>query len=305
MTERGVFLGVLAAGLLACGGGDASIDAGFSNDGASPDAWEVIDGGPSSDAENCEPPDMLIVLDRTMSMHRKPDGDPPPNTTAGHELSKWYLAITSLEAATATLDQTIRFGLELFPRDPGGDACVTLTERIDGTTATNTACEAGEVLVHPEIGTSAVIAVDLDPETTRLCTSTPIGAGLGTAITELASVANPIREQYALLLTDGQDTCDEALSLANAQALAAAGVNLYVIGFDGSGSGVDNGHLNDLACAGQTAPGFPAPCTDDGSGNYTATNPDGVALYFLAEDETQLVDALEQVAGEICCNCIE
>jgi len=286
---------------MACGGNGADIDAG---DGGPPDAWQNGDSGPSSDAENCEPPDMLIVLDRTMSMHRKPDGDPPPNDAAGHQLSKWYLAITSIEAVTATLDQTIRFGLELFPRDPGGDVCVTLTERIDGTTATNPTCEAGEILVPPDIGTGGEIASDLDPETTRLCTSTPIGAGLGTAATELASVANPIREQYALLLTDGQDTCDEPLSLSNAQALAAAGVNLYVIGFDGSGSGVDNGHLNDLACAGRTAPGFPAPCTDDGLGNYTATNRDGPALYFLAEDATQLEESLEEVAGEICCNCI-
>ncbi len=305
MTKRGALWGVLLLGLQACGGGGASIDAGGGGDDGSADAWQMADSGPTSDAENCEPPDMLIVLDRTMSMHRKPDGTVPANTADGHKLSKWYLAITSLEAATAELDQTIRFGLELFPRDPGGGACVTLTQRIDGITATNTACEAGEVLVQPDIGTSAAIAADLDPETTLLCTSTPIGAGLGTAATELADLADPIRAQYALLLTDGQDTCSEPLSLGNAQALAAAGVNLYVIGFDGSGSGVDNAHLNDLACAGQTAPGFPAPCTDDGSGNYTATNPDGAPLYFLAEDDTELVDVLTQVAGEICCNCIE
>lgn len=240
-----------------------------------------------------------------MSMHRKPDGDPPPNDAAGHQLSKWYIAITSLEAVTASLDQTIRFGLELFPRDPGGDVCVTLSERISGTTATNPTCEAGEVLVHPDIGTSGQIADELDPETTLLCTSTPIGAGLSTALAELSSLSDPIRDQYALLLTDGQDTCNESLSLVNAQALASAGIKLYVIGFDGSGSGVDNGHLNDLACAGQTAPNFPAPCTDDGSGNYTATNRDGPALYFLAEDADQLASALDEVAGEICCNCIE
>lgn len=293
--------------LVACGGGGADADAGSGNgdSGAAVDSGPVVDSGPTPDAENCQPPDMLFVLDRTMSMHRKPDGDPATDTVAGRMESKWYLAITSIEAVTASLDRTIRFGLELFPVDPGSNACVTLSERINGTTATNTQCEGGEIAVSPGLQTSTMIANAIDPDTTRLCRSTPIGAGLGTAMSHLTSITDPIREQYAVLLTDGQDTCDESLSLSNAQGLAAAGIKLYVIGFDGSGSGVDNEHLNDLACAGQTAPGFPTPCTDDGSGNFTATSPGGAPLYFLAENATQLQMQLEQVAGEVCCDCIE
>src|SRR5262245_12653229 len=41
----------------------------------------------------CVPPDMLVVLDRTMSMFKRPDGVIPPDTPAGHAETKWYLAI--------------------------------------------------------------------------------------------------------------------------------------------------------------------------------------------------------------------
>jgi hypothetical protein len=240
-----------------------------------------------------------------MSMHRRPDGTIPPDTPAGHAESKWFLAITSIEAVTASLDRTVRFGLELFPIDRGGDVCVTLSQRINGITATNVQCEEGDVLVSPEIDTSDAVAAALDPETTRLCRSTPIGAGTGTALAALAEQADPIRDQYAVLLTDGQDTCDEPLSLANAQALREAGVGLFVIGFDGTGgTGVDNGHLNDLACAGGTAPDFAQSCTDDGAGGFVAVDRGGPPLYLLAEDAQQLQAQLEQVAGTICCGCV-
>ncbi len=307
MQNRWFAVLVIAAG---CGGGSGSHDAGGAgrDDGGGGLDAQVLDSGPTIDAKSCQPPDMLIVLDRTMSMHRKPNGDPPANTAAGHAKSKWYLAITAVESFTAGLDKTVRFGLELFPRDPGGDACVTLTQRISGTTAKNTACEAGEVVVQPGLETGVAIAGAIDPETTRLCTSTPIGAGLETARTALAAIADPVRKQFALLITDGQDTCDGTssppLSIVDAQALAADGVNLYVIGFDATGTGVDNGHLNDMACAGRTAKGFPTPCTDDGAGNFTATNRGGPELYILAEDQAQLTTELEAVAGEVCCNCI-
>ena len=293
---------------IACGGGEIDNDGGVGDGdaGGTIDApMSVVDSGPVADAENCQPPDMLFVLDRTMSMHRRPDGTVPADDPAGHMESKWYLAISAIEMVTQELQETVRFGLELFPVDRGGDVCVTLSQRISGITATNVQCEEGEVPVAPDIQTGNAIAGAIDHETTRLCRSTPIGAGLGTAIDALAAIQDPIRDQYAVLLTDGQDTCDEPLSLANAQALGGAGVGLYVIGFDGSGNGVDNGHLNDLACAGRTAPNFASACMEDGNGGYIAVERDGPALYLLASDANELSTQLEMVAGQVCCNCIE
>jgi len=79
-----------------------------------------------------------------------------------------------------------------------------------------------------------------------------------------------------------------------------------VIGFDATaGTGVSKTTLNNLACAGRTAIGFPAPCTDDGAGNFTATNPDGEVLYLLAESGAALSQALSSIAGDVCCGCVQ
>jgi hypothetical protein len=284
--------------------GDSGGDGGGTGDGGA----GGIDADPSTIADaniDCEAPDMLLLIDRTMSMHRKPDGDPPANTPAGRANSKWALAVTSIESVTAQLEDSIRFGIALFPNDPGGSICVTLEERISGTTATNTQCEEGEVLVSPGIGAAAAINASIDVDTTRLCRSTPIGAGLTTAKAELASIQSAIRKQFVVLLTDGEDTCDENLVLSNVHGLADDGVNTYVIGFDSSGGGIDNGLLNDLACAGGTAVDFPTPCTADGMGHYTATNRGGPALYQLAENAAQLTETFQAFAGEVCCGCVD
>jgi hypothetical protein len=61
---------------------------------------------------------------------------------------------------------------------------------------------------------------------------------------------------------------------------------------------------NDLACAGHTATGFPAPCTADARGDYRAANPGGPALFFNAQDGTSLTAALSTIAGSVCCGCL-
>lgn len=294
----------------ACGpssGGDGRADGGAAGDGGGlPDANLHRDGGAGGDSGatgdggmNCEPPDMLIVLDRTMSMHRQPNGDPAPQTD--HTLSKWYLAIDALETVTAAYQERLRFGLELFPRDPGGGQCVTLSERIAGTTATNTQCEEGEVLVSPDVSTAAAIDAALDPEATRLCRSTPIGAGLQTALDALGGLQDPIRHQYALLVTDGQDTCTTPDPVERVQALATAGVRTFVVGFDASGTGVDPVMLNNAACAGLTAPDPGTNCVQQGSGYVAADPQSGPTLFISASDGSDLQTEIEAVSSEVGC----
>ena len=171
----------LVAVVAACSAGsntapDAGTDAGSETDAS------------ATDATSCEAPDMLVVLDRTLSMSRRPDGAVPANTPAGHMKSKWYLAVTAVEAIAHQLEANIRFGLELFPRNPNNGTCVTLSQMLGGTGATNATCQAGEVNVPPEIQMGSTIGSFLDPETTQLCLSTPIGAGLATARDELAQL---------------------------------------------------------------------------------------------------------------------
>ena len=290
MRACGVLLLVAACGSKAGG----SVDAAGGSD------------APIADAADCEAPDVLIVLDRTMSMHRTPDGDTPPDTPSGRAQAKWSIAVNAVETVAAQFDDGVRFGLELFPRDPGGGVCVTLSQRINGMQASNPECEAADVVVAPAPATGAAIASAIDPDTTLLCRTTPIGAALGTATTALAAIQNPIRDQYVLFVGDGRDTCNDALVITSAQALAADGVHTFVVAFDGAGSGgIDNGLLNDMACAGRTATGFPAPCTADANGDYTATDRNGPPLYLTADDGAALAATFSTIAGQVCCGCID
>jgi hypothetical protein len=77
------------------------------------------------------------------------------------------------------------------------------------------------------------------------------------------------------------------------------------VAFDaGAPTGVDEGLLNDMACAGRTAPGFPAGCAADASGNYRATDRAGAALFMNAGDAAGLERAFEEVVGSVCCGCL-
>jgi hypothetical protein len=259
---------------------------------APPDASAV-----TGDAPTCNPPDVLVLLDRTASMAERPNGTFPANTPAGHTESKWFIAIDAIERLSTQMEASVRFGLALFPRAPVSEACITLQERISGQRASNPQCESGEVLVSPATSSATTIDSMLDPETTRLCTSTPIGAGLATARMQLASTREVDRPQYVLFVGDGADTCDTELALASTEALAADGVKTFVVAFDDTPSGVDRGLLNDMACAGQTAD--PAAC----AGNR-AIDRDGADLFLVANDARGLTGALEQIAQSVCCGCI-
>ena len=298
MLKQGLWTVVLCA-VLGCGSTD---DPGSTP--STPDAGSN-EIAPDADTSACNPPDVLVVLDRTVSMAERPDGTKPPNTPAGHAESKWYAAVNAVEALTSQFETSIRFGLELFPREPSGDVCITLSERLSGQTAGNPDCEAGEVIVTPDASAASPIASALDPETTMLCKSTPIGAGLASAATKLAAIRTAGREQYVLFVSDGADTCSNATALANTDALAADGVNTYVVAFDnGAPGGVDKGLLNDMACAGRTAPNFPAGCVADGAGTYRAQNRNGAALFLTADNGAGLSATFEQIAGAVCCGCI-
>jgi hypothetical protein len=250
---------------------------------------------------------MMITLDRTLTMHFTPEGVNPTDAPE-YASSKWHQAITAIEKlVTAPLDQTIRFGLELWPKDTGG--CITLAERIEDTKqCSNTFCQAGDVLVPPALGSGLSIQGALDPATTTICQSTPTGDGLLTASEHLVANAAPGRDQYILLVTDGADwdqSCPMPDPLMVTQELAAAGVNTFVVGFFASGaapSGVGVAFLNDMACAGHTAKGFPGSCKQAANG-YVAADANGPTLYLQAGSGNELSVALQSVAAEVCCDC--
>jgi von Willebrand factor type A domain len=273
------------------------------------------DGSPTDgQGGGCNAPDMLIVLDHTDSMSAKPSGGKPPNTMAGQMLSKWYLATQAIKAVVAPpQDQKVSFGLEMFPLDPqtvdagaGMGTCSTLSQLLNGMASTNKSCQPAEIVFPPAPGNGAAITTFLDPLTVRLCVSTPIALALGTAQTELASVQKSGVAQYILLVTDGGETCHGDVTGA-AQTLAAKGIKTFVVGFgglDAGASGVNVPLLDDVACAGETAPGFPAGCTK-GANGYTATSTSGPPLFYSAQDGASLQAALQKITTSICCGCAQ
>jgi len=241
-------------------------------------------------------------------MHKTPGGITPADPPE-YKSSKWYQAITAIEGLVQPpFDQSVRFGLELWPRDPGGGQCITLAERVTNSKmATNPACEFGEIPIPPAPGTGDAIAGLLDPATTTICTSTPTGNGLITAFDWLVDHIVPGRDQYVVLVTDGADwdfSCPDPSPLAIVQQLVVAGIKTYVVGFFGMEADQKAAaFLNDLACAGQTAKGFPTPCQDTPSG-WKAKDPNDLTHLYLQAGNGELTTTLGDVANEIASMCV-
>ena len=297
------------------GSGGSGSSSGAGGDGSGGSSGGILggDGAPGDGQGGCVAPDMLIVLDHTDSMSHEPSGAKPPNTMAGHALTKWVLATQAIKAVVAPPNDTkVDFGLELFPLDPqtvtdagGTGTCSTLSQLLAGAASNNTHCQSAEVPVAPAAGTGTAITTLLDPETLRLCVSTPIALALGTAKAELEAVQHGV-PQYVLLVTDGGETCKGDV-VGVTQQLAAAGIKTFVVGFggvEGGAGGVNVPLLDDAACAGETSPGFPAGCTKGASG-YTATSTTGAPLFYSAEDGASLQSALSAITKSVCCGCAQ
>lgn len=195
-------------------------------------------------AQDCRSPDLVVTLDASGSMR----------TTASGGQSRWEVAVDGLAALTRANDETVRWGLVLYPSDgvcdPGAPVALIPTRGGD----------IGRLLAaaEPDGGTPTAVAVDL-------------------AASILAS-SRTDRPQYHVLVTDGDANCNTALSPSTCTctctpgpscdcampvnclddvateaaitSLALAGVPTFVISFLGDPSA---DVLNRLAIAGGTA----------------------------------------------------
>lgn len=206
-----------------------------------------------------DPPDLLVVLDRSGSMSSPPATFPPTF------VSKWSSMKTSLTSVVGAKQQQIKFGLVEFPSD---DNCAaSATPKVD-------------------------IALGAAPGFTSYFQSrspngnTPAHLGLAAALTYYNSIPVNSAGRYVLFATDGLPNClggvpdaaSDAETVAAVTALKTAGIPTYVLGFGMFGGTA--GVLNDAAVAGGKAK-------------------PGATKFYEATNAAELDMALQQIAGGI------
>lgn len=195
---------------------------------------------------------MFIAFDKSGSMD-------DPIVMGGQ--SKWDIATAAIKQVTQQYQSQIQFGLMLFPAGAG----------------TSQQCIAGPVSV--QIGDLRATAIGSALDMNGPGGRTPIG-GVLTAAGAVPALADPMRANYVMLVTDGAETCNgDGVAAATAN-LQSKGIKTFVVGFGGE---VDAQNLSDIATAG----GTPRP---------------GATKYYQADDATGLLAAFNLIAqGALGC----
>ncbi len=209
-------------------------------------------------------PDMMIVLDRSLSMTLEGRWDPSKN---------------AVRTITTEFERLLSFGLVMFPGMGASDPNALIGGLLDGLlggTPTMVGCAGGEKVDVPMKVMNAM-AINQAINGTMTMGLTPTGAGLGAALTALGDrkpgLDTQVKPGYVLLVTDGQPSCDpnsalsgvadaaqEQAALMAVQALKAANIPTYVIGYQIAPA--FQPFMNSLAAAGGTMNYHPAESGD-------------------------------------------
>lgn len=228
----------------------ASASASVSQSGSASDTDSAGDGCEAELFQSANvPANVLIVLDRSGSMNQDIGGG-----------TKWTVALEAIETFLGDFGNQARFGLMLYP---GFD--LSCDEGMN--------CATGTVFVDPGPMTAEAINESLDDAQT--CSfGTPTAESLESLL-DYSGLEDPTRDNYVLLITDGQSTCEDPIPIVAALRDRDPEVRTYVLGF---GDGVDPDELEAMAEAGGTAlPGDPA--------------------YYQADDAASLDQALQSIGG--------
>lgn len=162
---------------------------------------------PDAAAGRC--PNLTLVLDASDSMRQAPDGttNPPPGS------SRWELAVDAFNELADTYDGQLPIGLSVFANDGS--------------------CEGGRLVIAPGYGTAGRIRqaiAQFGPDS-----GTPTSPTIDNLRKEPA-LRDAARQQYMLLLTDGDPNCTADEPRLTYEALAAArlqspSIKTFVLGF--------------------------------------------------------------------------
>ena len=178
--------------------------------------------------DNCTPPQLLLVLDKSSSMNDVPTGSTD---------SKWTIAANAIQTLATTYETGIDMGLMLFPSQGQ--------------------CSPGSVVVDIGPGHAADIVSALGDPPPSGGSWTPMAQSLDVAA-NYAPLLDTSRVNHLVLITDGWQWCDpydsatRFLPVSSVGNLQSLGVTVYVVGFGGS---VDTLTLNRAAVAAGTFAG--------------------------------------------------
>jgi von Willebrand factor type A domain len=255
VSSGGAFPGLDAGPGASASAGDAS----SGQTGANPPAAPGSVSAPSGEGVGCEAhvvmgtratPDMLIVLDRSGSMN--PDNNDDMT-------DRWGGSRMALIDVTANFGDKVRFGLMTFPG----------ARSSNNNNNDDAQCAPG--MLDVPIGLNAGPAIASTLQMMNADGRTPTAAALQAALPIIGGVApapdQTVPPKYVLLVTDGDPNCGDGggggrggggrdnaarmQTIAAIEALAAAGVKTYVVGYQTAGSDfVDQ--LDRMAAAGAT-----------------------------------------------------
>ena len=251
--------------------------------------------GPAQ-AQQCEYPGVLVLLDRSASMTGLINGQ-----------RKWDIAVAALQAMLEDHGDEARYGLMLYPGPSGGGAngvdgpvgACRYNQQNDVCTPQRPRCTTGEVMVDVARGTRDQILGQLGWPDGLSHSYTPTWQSLEAAH-RYGPMHDPVRRNFVVLITDGWQCCglysndsqcefeDRNLQVQKVEQLRAAGVETYVIGFGGS---VDVDTLQRMATAGGTAR---AGCNPDARGVGGDDH-----CYYQADNHAELEGMLDGIGREI------
>jgi MYXO-CTERM domain-containing protein len=219
---------------------------------------------PGTASAQCDAPSLLLILDKSSSMIT---GEIPSGIT------KWESAATAVGTITTRFEESIDFGLLVFPNP---DRCGVSGVAVD---------------VGPSNADAIASYLATPPPTSG--NYTPMAAALDVAAA-YPPMSDATRRRVAVLVTDGWQWCypydpeTRFDPVEHAAALRATGTTVFVVGF---GDGVDALTLNTIAWDSGTA----IPGCDPTGDTPTAENP----CYQRAEDTVSLEAALDAIARRV------
>lgn len=221
-----------------------------------------------------KPAEILLLMDRSASMKDPPEG-------ADIDTPKWELTTLAVTQVIEETDAVLSWGLKLFPHEDA-DACTaeTTADDIDVPVA---AMNAANVV-------AAFEATDTEGDGTPTAEAVLAATAY---LKELALTSNA--KKSILLATDGQPSCvgqndTRPRALDAVAAALATGFPTFVVGVNTTNDSATE-TLNEMAVAG----GYPR----DAAGS----DPEQAILYYLANTQPELTDALRTIAG-LAASCV-